>query len=156
MARVSPLHSLLTGTFIHFQSMIHLNSKKLSSEKCCLLPTLVFFPFYSRCKSGVNISGTLVSDVVCNKDLSNTHVIRPTTIDKGFSLLNRITSRQPEGARTQGLHTTTTTTSSPRLAATHKTKVPVNPLNTGSHIGKTFAATVYDTFSYHKGILNNL
>lgn len=121
---------------------------------CC--QPLCFFPSYSRCKSGVKIPGTTVSDVVCNQDLL-TDIIRPTPTGKKVSLLSLMTSRQPdEGAQTQGIHTTTTTTSSPRAAITHKTKVPVSPLNTGSHIGKTFAATDYDIFSYHKGISNNL
>ncbi|XP_070815820.1 tumor necrosis factor receptor superfamily member 4 [Chaetodon trifascialis] len=94
---------------------------------------------WKECKSaGVRVNGTKTSDVICNEESkSNAHVTTPTTSNKVVSLITRLISHRPhEGAQTQKMHTTTTTTSAPGPTVTPKDKgQPFYTSNAGNHIG---------------------
>ncbi|XP_071351365.1 tumor necrosis factor receptor superfamily member 1B isoform X2 [Trachinotus anak] len=88
---------------------------------------------WKECKSGVNITGTKTTDVICNK-LKNNPDITTTSI-------TRATSHRPhEDTQAQNIHTTTTTTTTAPPGHTITTKKsreapPSPPSNTGNHKG---------------------
>ncbi|XP_030276070.1 tumor necrosis factor receptor superfamily member 4 isoform X2 [Sparus aurata] len=89
---------------------------------------------WRECKSGVHKAGTKTSDALC-KDESNddAYVSATPTPNNIVPAVKHSTSDRPhEGAQTQKIHTTTTT-SAPGLSITRSP--PVQPPTAGSHIG---------------------
>lgn len=97
-----------------------------------MLLTALSFIFHSRCKSGVKISGTASSDVICNEPNSDTYSTTLPTSNTITTLRGLITQRPHEGAKTQGMDTTTT----PRVATSTKKVLPTPPVYPGNQIGK--------------------
>lgn len=109
--------------------------------------TSLSFILHFRCKSGVHKAGTKTSDALC-KDESNddAYVSATPTPNNIVPAVKHSTSDRPhEGAQTQKIHTTTTT-SAPGLSITRSP--PVQPPTAGSHIGKKFAALFFLSFYY--------
>lgn len=98
--------------------------------------TSISFILHFRCKSGVHKAGTKISDAICkNESNDDTYVSASPTPNNIVTPVIRFTSDRPhEGAQTQKIHTTTTTSAPQHFF----TQSPVQPPTAGSHIGKTF------------------
>uniref|UniRef100_A0AAX7TAK3 TNFR-Cys domain-containing protein n=1 Tax=Astatotilapia calliptera TaxID=8154 RepID=A0AAX7TAK3_ASTCA len=75
---------------------------------------------WKECKSGVKISGTASSDVICNEPNSDTYSTTLPTSNTITTLRGLITQRPQWEAQTQGMDTTTT----PRVATSTKKVLP--------------------------------
>lgn len=107
---------------------------------------------------GVKKDGTTTEDAVCNDQLQ-THATTSPTPTKITSLFTSLKAHHPhEGAQTQEMHTSKTTTSAPRPPVTPKTKgQPSYPPNTANQIGKTSSAVFFNsTNSDLTEVINNL
>lgn len=94
--------------------------------------TALSFIFHSRCKSGVKFSGNASLDAICNEPNSNIQTTTPPTSNTISTLQSLITQRPHEGAKTQGMDTTST----PRVATSTKKVLPTPPVYAGNLIGK--------------------
>ncbi|XP_036956806.1 tumor necrosis factor receptor superfamily member 4 isoform X2 [Acanthopagrus latus] len=88
---------------------------------------------WRECKSGVHKAGTKISDAICkNESNDDTYVSASPTPNNIVTPVIRFTSDRPhEGAQTQKIHTTTTTSAPQHFF----TQSPVQPPTAGSHIG---------------------
>ncbi|XP_053171512.1 uncharacterized protein si:ch73-361p23.3 [Scomber japonicus] len=98
---------------------------------------------WKECKSGVSVSGTDTSDVICKSDTDSTTAPTSNKITSGIKHL--LSQRPHEGAKTQEINqgpttttTASTTTTTATLTSTSSTKVnPGHPPDTDNHIGMT-------------------
>ncbi|XP_039857754.1 tumor necrosis factor receptor superfamily member 4 isoform X3 [Simochromis diagramma] len=86
---------------------------------------------WKECKSGVKISGTAMSDAICNEPNSDIYSTTLPTSNTITTLRGLITQRPHEGAKTQGMDITTTL----RVATSTKKVLPTLPVYPGNHIG---------------------
>ncbi|XP_073323759.1 uncharacterized protein [Pagrus major] len=128
---------LLVVTLTFYELIVNLDAQKRCPKECSECEAGYFSTSidstcrkWRECKSGVQKNGTKISDVICkDESKSDTYVSATPTPHNIVPAVKRFTSDRPhEGAQTQKIHTTTTT-SAPR----HMTPVP--PPTTGSQIG---------------------
>ncbi|XP_030586058.1 tumor necrosis factor receptor superfamily member 4 [Archocentrus centrarchus] len=87
---------------------------------------------WKECKSGVNISGTVTSDVTCNEPDSNSY---PTTLTTSriIACITSSTTQPPHGGAHTPSKKTTTATTTPQVVTSTKNTAP--SIYTGNHIG---------------------